>query len=311
MNVLGIGEIVLDNVCLLPAFLSEGEKIQPLKSEFSLGGPVPAALILLAHLGVDCLFIGSFGRDNYGEMMIKRLKKENVSVSPHYIARSKISTVLINQLNGSRSIIRHTIKHSPICAISKNSIRKADIILLDRHETEILNDIKLYKQKDAKVIIDPSTEISEKTFSMMQIADYPILPIESLQKVRKHESLKSNLTYLYHLLNKSIIITAGEKGSFIFNGTRVQIAPSYQVKVIDTLGAGDVYRGAFAYGLLQKWSLLRTIRFANSVSALQCTKFGNDCAIPSRREIEEFKKHAHCNRISASELYVNQINDEN
>jgi len=311
MKALGIGEIVLDNVCLLPHYIDEGSKIQPLKSEYSLGGPVPAALILLSRLGVDCMFIGSVGKDGYGKMMIQRLKNENIAVVPQYISRSKVNTVLVNQQNGSRSIIRHSIKHRPIRVVSKETIQQADIILIDRHVTDILDDIKRFRRKTTKVIIDPSTEISKNTYNMMKVADYPILPIESLQKIRRHESPRKNLSHLQHLLKKTIVITAGEKGSFVYNGRSIRIAPSYHVKVIDTLGAGDVYRGAFGYGLLKKWSLLKTIRYANSVSALQCTKIGNDSAIPTSQEISEFNKRAQINKVTTCELNLDQHNNEN
>jgi sugar/nucleoside kinase (ribokinase family) len=44
------------------------------------------------------------------------------------------------------------------------------------------------------------------------------------------------------------------------------------VKVVDTTGAGDVFRGAFLYGFLQGWEVGDILRFTNAVSALKCTR---------------------------------------
>ena len=57
--------------------------------------------------------------------------------------------------------------------------------------------------------------------------------------------------------------------------------PGYAVQAVDTTGAGDVFRAGFIYGLLQQWSLERTLRFANATAALKCTKLGGRPGIPT------------------------------
>jgi len=63
------------------------------------------------------------------------------------------------------------------------------------------------------------------------------------------------------------------------------------VKVVDTTGAGDVFHGAFIYGLLKKWSLKRIARFANACAAMKCRKLGGRAGIPALREVESFMKN--------------------
>ena len=64
--------------------------------------------------------------------------------------------------------------------------------------------------------------------------------------------------------------------------------PAPWVKAEDTLGAGDVWHGAFALGLAEGKSEREAIRFSNSVAALKCTKFGGQSSIPTRRDINKF-----------------------
>ncbi|HEX7548494.1 MAG TPA: PfkB family carbohydrate kinase, partial [Candidatus Methylomirabilis sp.] len=53
-------------------------------------------------------------------------------------------------------------------------------------------------------------------------------------------------------------------------------------------GAGDVFHGAFLYGLLQGWEVGDILRFANAVSALKCTRLGGRAGIPTLAEVQAF-----------------------
>jgi sulfofructose kinase len=43
---------------------------------------------------------------------------------------------------------------------------------------------------------------------------------------------------------------------------------------VDSTGAGDVFHGAFIYGLVQDWDIARTLEFSNAAAALNCTAIG-------------------------------------
>ena len=72
----------------------------------------------------------------------------------------------------------------------------------------------------------------------------------------------------------------------MYDNGKLLTIPALDVQAVDRLGAGDVYRAGIAWGVLQKWSLDNCAKFANVVSGLQCTRYGNGTAIPSREEIE-------------------------
>ena len=64
--------------------------------------------------------------------------------------------------------------------------------------------------------------------------------------------------------------------------------PAFRVKVVDTTGAGDVFHGAFIYGLLKGWSLEKTAQFSSAVSAIKCMKLGGRAGISSLGKVKEF-----------------------
>ena len=287
MKVLGIGESVIDNLYLVdnekPAMRSTPQK--------HVGGPVLIALLLLARLGEDCTLVTSLGNDENGELIKSLTKHENVTIIPKMQRKTKVNTILTSINTGQRKKIRGTTVHRKIKDLGRNFIRQFDVIIMDRHEHDAFYEVIKMKKPSAKIIIDPSTEISKFTLDMIKYADYPIIPIEAVTPTYTGslEQIDHVLKRLYEWTNKPLIITAGDIGSFIFNGSIAELLPPLPVKVIDTLGAGDVYRGAFAFGVIQGWDLKKTARFSNIVAALQCTRLGNAAAIPTKEEIIQYR----------------------
>jgi len=83
-------------------------------------------------------------------------------------------------------------------------------------------------------------------------------------------------------------VTAGEQGCWWGAGGTVRHTPAPQVEAIDTLAAGDVFHGAFAFGLVAGWPMAETLRFASAAAALKCTRFGGRLGAPTRAEVEAF-----------------------
>ena len=66
----------------------------------------------------------------------------------------------------------------------------------------------------------------------------------------------------------------------------LQETPAFPVHTVDTLGAGDVFHGAFALAITEGQQLRQALRFASAAAALKCTRFGGAFAAPQRAEVE-------------------------
>jgi sulfofructose kinase len=83
--------------------------------------------------------------------------------------------------------------------------------------------------------------------------------------------------------------TRGPGGTIWINeGGELEETPAFPVQAVDTLGAGDVFHGAFALAMTEKQELRQALRFASAAAALKCTRFGGAYAAPQRAEVEEF-----------------------
>jgi len=64
--------------------------------------------------------------------------------------------------------------------------------------------------------------------------------------------------------------------------------PAFPVQAVDTLGAGDVFHGAFTLAVAEGSALEPALRFASAAAALKCSRFGGAFAAPQRAEVEAF-----------------------
>src|SRR3981081_3557817 len=81
--------------------------------------------------------------------------------------------------------------------------------------------------------------------------------------------------------------TRGAQGTIWLDehGT-VQQTPAFPVHTVDTLGAGDVFHGAFTLAITENQDLPGALRFASAAAALKCSRHGGPFACPRRDEVE-------------------------
>jgi sugar/nucleoside kinase (ribokinase family) len=88
-----------------------------------------------------------------------------------------------------------------------------------------------------------------------------------------------------------VVVTLGPKGSVGMNEHGIMIRQkAFSVRAKDTTGAGDVYHGAYLYGLLQGWDMPECMSFASTTAALKCTMIGAQTGIPDLQTVREFMK---------------------
>ena len=62
----------------------------------------------------------------------------------------------------------------------------------------------------------------------------------------------------------------------------------FQVDVLDTTGAGDVFQGVFLVGLLSQWEPARILKQASAAAAMKCRHLGGQNGIPTMKELQNF-----------------------
>lgn len=94
--------------------------------------------------------------------------------------------------------------------------------------------------------------------------------------------------YLQRVKGLLIFTCGSQEVLFSRKGQDIQHFPAYQVKAIDTAGAGDAFRSGVIYGMLHGWSDLDTVRYASALAAVICTRFPGVLNCPTHEEVLEF-----------------------
>ncbi|MBF2021523.1 MAG: adenosine kinase [Hydrococcus sp. C42_A2020_068] len=92
-------------------------------------------------------------------------------------------------------------------------------------------------------------------------------------KMAKTNALSQALEY-FKTLAKSFAITRGAKGSLIYDGQKLIEIDAVKVQAIDTVGAGDMYAGAFLYGITHGMSYAEAGKLASLAASRIVTRFG-------------------------------------
>jgi sulfofructose kinase len=298
----GFGMNAVDYLSILDPYPNLDEKVEVIESSMQGGGPVPTAMATLAKLGAKVAYVGRIGNDPEGEFVKSELEKEGINTDYLILDReSKTSKAFIwvDKSTGKRTVAldKTNLSHTkPSDLYFLNSI-STKILHIDAREPEV--DIflaKWVKKMGAKVSLDVGS-LRSGVESVFPLVDYLIV---SKRFACGFTRLSDPFWACKELMKKGfeiVVVTIGENGcicdspqGFNTSGSDDKIfhSPGFPVEVVDTTGAGDVFHGAFIYGLLEKWDLKKTARFACATAAMKCRKLGGRAGIPNLAEVTDF-----------------------
>ena len=86
----------------------------------------------------------------------------------------------------------------------------------------------------------------------------------------------------------TVALKLGVDGCYILSADGEVRVSSYKVESVDGTGSGDAFDAGLLCGILGKWDLERSARFANAVGALCVTDVGATAGIRSMEQAEQF-----------------------
>ena len=254
------------------------------------GGPASNAAYLLGKWAMDTTFVGVLGNDLYGKRIIEEFNKVNVNT--RYIEldnnrETTLSFIIVNKDTGSRTILTH---RSPEMKIKGRMKIKADIILVDGQELEASFDA-IKNNPRAITVIDAGT-LKDETVALSKVVKYIVCSrnfAEDFSKIKidldKHETINEVYQKMEAEFKNNIIITLEDKGCLYKINGKIKLMPSIKVKAVDSTGAGDLFHGAFVYGLANGFNLEKTLKIANITGALSVTRLGGRYSAFSFEEV--------------------------
>jgi len=301
VDIIGLGEVVVDFVMEVPYFPKPDEKIDAISETHFSGGVTANYLAAVARLGGSCGFIGAVGDDSYGDFLINDFKKENIDITLTYKKKNKKTPVnFIFVSKGEKTIIQ-----SPHMQTTKIELSDLDEEYISGskhlHTTLIHPDltkkaIEIAKENDITLSIDLESQIAQRGWenlkNLLLKCDILIPNKEGAKSITKSNTPKEAANILIKKGIPIVIITLGNKGALITTKEYQKIVPTYYIeKIIDTTGAGDTFNGAFSVGYwIKGWDLEKSCRFGNAAASLKIQELGARTGMPSEKEIIKFLK---------------------
>src|SRR5712672_4198807 len=136
------------------------------------------------------------------------------------------------------------------------------------------------------VIVDVDRAMSLRE-GLLNASSHLVFSSEPLQETAGVTDDAQALRKIAKLTPSFLAGTRGARGTiWLDENQTVQETPAFHVHTVDTLGAGDVFHGAFALAVTEGQELREALRFASAAAALKCTRFGGAFAAPQRAEVE-------------------------
>ncbi|MFX0026692.1 MAG: carbohydrate kinase family protein [Candidatus Hermodarchaeota archaeon] len=301
VDIIGLGEAVVDWVAEVPHFPRPDEKVDAITENYFPGGVTGNFLVAIARLGGRCGFIGAVGDDFYGDYLIEDFKRENIDTTFTLKKKGKKTPMnFIFVAEGEKTIIQsphmQTTKIS-LTDLDQQYIIKSKVLHTTMIHPEIARRaIAIAKGNGVKVTIDLESQIAKRGWKslseMILNADILIPNKEGARLISKCEKLDDAAKFLVEKGIPIVIITLGREGVLITTEKYQKKIPAFKVRnIIDTTGAGDSFNGAFSYAYwIKKLDLERSCEYANAAAALKIQKLGARTGMPNEKMLINFLK---------------------
>jgi sulfofructose kinase len=288
-DVVGFGLNSVDHLCLVPEYPRESSKTGIIRYEKLPGGQVATAIVFLSRMGLKTKYIGKCGDDDLGRYAMERFAGESVDLSSLQVEKgvqSQMSVITIDRRNGERTVLCHRdggldFKESEL---DEESVCAGRILHLDGYDSASLTAATWCQQKNIPVCIDLDTVV-RNCDALLEKTDFLIVSSNFASEFTGIADPEASFRALRRCFGGFLVMTLGAEGAQAWVGDQCISFPGLKIRALDTTGAGDVFHGAFIYGLLSNWPLDKIMNFANAAAGLSCMYLGARAGIRPLHEI--------------------------
>jgi len=296
-RILCIGIPVRDLTFRVSGIPARGSKENATHFDEICGGNALNAAIGIVRLGGRASVCGPMGdiKETSTRFIFEKLAHEGIETN-HLVHMpglvTPISAVMVDP-SGERTIV--TFRDPELWKVqlpaTDTLLNDCAAILTESRCAGFCTDLCAEAQKRGiPVIVDVDRAMSLRE-GLLNASSHLVFSSEPLQETAGVTDDAQALKKIAKLTPSFLAGTRGARGTiWLDENQAVQETPAFHVHTVDTLGAGDVFHGAFALAITEGQELRQALRFASAAAALKCTRFGGAFAAPQRIEVEELLK---------------------
>ena len=294
-DLVGLGQNSVDYLAVAATHPAPNSKQRLERFACLPGGQVATAVVTAARLGWRTRYIGSFGDDAAGRLSRESLAAEGVDVRAARTmpgVANRAAVILVDARTGERTVLWHrdpALRLDPLDGDAREAAISGRLLLVDCEDIAAATDAATAARHAAVPTIVDIEDVQPGTHALLQKIDAIISAEEFPSLLTGHADLGRALEAIEHEFHAALVcVTLGAEGSLARCGGREIRTPPFIVECVDTTGAGDVFRGAFASGCL-RWpegDVETVLAYANAAAALSCRALGARGGLPPAGEID-------------------------
>lgn len=243
------------------------------------GGPATNAAIACGFLGSRVVLQSALGRNAAAGIAREELARygvEHHDLAPEFDGPPTISSILVVAGTGERSVVSANATRLPggVERLERGVIERSCLLMVDGHNMgACLAAARAARAAGVATVLDggswkPGIE------ELLELIDYPVCS-EDFRMPGVGEEAGAIAEALGRMGAKGVAITRGGKAVLGWERGRGFEVEAPRVEVVDTLGAGDVFHGAFCYRMSCGASgFEQALEFAARVASASCEHEG-------------------------------------
>ncbi len=281
-RIVGAGICCLDHIIVAPT-VPWGDTASVREYCVQGGGLVATALVACARLGAQAELLSMLGGDVIADQILDELEDEHVSavhVARHPSGASPFSFIHVDEKTGERTIFHRRATGMEWRGTNRDIIARAQVVLVDDYYPCLVRDVTK-AARDCGVPTVADTTPTETNADWIRSVDVMISPRHYLRAGGFGDDVDRALDAIHAMGPATAVITLGADGWAASDAAGRTRGTAFPVTVVDTVGAGDVFHGAYAFGLAKGWTTPQCAEFASAVAAIKCTRVGGRTGIPT------------------------------
>lgn len=292
-DVVGVGAACLDIVSRVPEapeIAGPRSKVRVSDRASRCGGQTATAVSACARLGLRTAFVGQVGSDAAGDLVRRTLAGRGVNVT-HLLAcagATATAIIVIPESSGERMVLWHRdaeLTFDPK-ALPVPMLQSAQVVHVDDVDLPLAVAAARIARRAGVLVTTDIDQTEPAVLDLVAQASHAIFAGHVPEVLTGESSPERALEALGRRYPDAVLcVTRGAEGALLWqNGALLRVA-GHVVPVVDTTGAGDIFRAGFIYGLCRAWSIEKVLRFANAAAAWSCTRPGGIEAAPTVEDL--------------------------
>ena len=269
-----VGLVTLDLIYLVDRPPLPNQKLVAADYTMSAGGPATNAAITFSYLGNPAIVLGVLGNHPLAQLVLTDLQQHRVTLHdlhPTLTNPPPVSSIMVTAKTGDRAVVSLNAVKTQAIATNPVSLKDVAVVLIDGHQMDVGRTIAQQARSYGIPIVIDGGSWKPGFETVLPLADYVICSANF--QPPNCQNAEDVVSYLSALGIPQIAITQGQQPIRYWTATQAGQINVPSVNVVDTLGAGDIFHGAFCHAILRE-AFKDALAIAASVAAQSCQHFG-------------------------------------